>query len=272
MYYGGGGTGGSEHAHPGRGLLESRQAGLVERGHRGKIGVRPGRADRQHFQFLRRYLVGDSDDRIEHEGHAARHHLGERRAVALERNVDHFRAGEVLEHRPGEVRRAAVARGRVAQLAGPRTGERDQVLHRIEAGLGTGHDDHRQHRGVAHRRKVLERVVADLAFHEDRVHEERERGEKQRIAIRRGPRHRLGRDDGVGAGPILDDEGLAERAGHVLRDDARDHVGRPARRETDQDPHRPRGIALRGRGARERARRRREDRKRFLHRSSRASG
>jgi len=58
-----------------------------------------------------------------------------------------------------------------------------------------------------------------------------------------------------GAGPVLDDERLAERLGHVLRDDARDHVGRPARSESDQDLRRLRGIALCGRRARERARR-----------------
>jgi len=59
-----------------------------------------------------------------------------------------------LEHRPGEVRRAAVARGRVAQLAGPRLGEHDQVLHRSDSGVRARHDHHRQHRRVAHRREV----------------------------------------------------------------------------------------------------------------------
>src|SRR6266700_3979373 len=96
--------------------------------------------------------------------------------------------------------------------------------------------------------EVLERIVLELAFQEDRIHQQRERREQQRVAVGRGSRHGLGGDDGVRAGLVLDDEGLAERSGHVLRDDARDHVGGPGRRETDDELYRLCWVAL-SRGA-----------------------
>src|SRR5258708_4928780 len=112
-----------------------------------------------------------------------------------------------------------------------------------------------------------------LPPHGRRFTREEEGGKSGGVPVGRGSAPPLRRDEGVGAGPVLYEEGLAERAGHVLRDEARDHVGRPARREADQDLHRPRGIALRGRSAREGARRRRgESRECFFHLSSGVSG
>jgi len=99
------------------------------------------------------------------------------------------------------------------------------------------------------------------------------RGEEQRVAIGRGSRHRLGRDDGVGSHPVLDDEGLAKRLGHVLRDDARDQRRSAARREADQDLHGlSRDSSARCSAGKRTRCRRGESRECFFHRSSRVSG
>jgi hypothetical protein len=79
-------------------------------------------------------------------------------------------------------------------------------------------------------------------------------GEEQRVAI--GPRARdVARADGAaGAGAVLDDEGAAEDALQLLRDDPRDGVRGPAWREGNDNGDRPRaGIGrLRRAGARRR--------------------
>src|SRR5690242_21571428 len=49
-------------------LFRSGKARLGHRRHAGKVGMTPGRADREHLDLLRRDLVGDADDGIEHEG------------------------------------------------------------------------------------------------------------------------------------------------------------------------------------------------------------
>jgi hypothetical protein len=61
-------------------------------------------------------------------------------------------------------------------------------------------------------------------------------------AVGRRTRDELGGDDRVRAWPVVDDERLTRRGCHVLRDDARDDVGRPAGAEADDEPHRPPGL------------------------------
>ena len=73
----------------------------------------------------------------------------------------------------------------------------------------------------------------------------RRRGKQKRVAVRRRPHHRLGRDIGAAARPVLDDEGLAEPFRKPLPHQARGEVRRAARGIPDDEADRPRWIGLR---------------------------
>ena len=68
---------------------------------------------------------------------------------------------------------------------------------------------------------------------------------KQRVAVRRRSRDRLGADIAAGARPVLDDELLAQALRQRLRHQARDDVGGVAGRKADDHVHRPGRIGLR---------------------------
>src|SRR5262245_10830138 len=76
----------------------------------------------------------------------------------------------------------------------------------------------------------------------------------ERVAIGSGAGDPAVGNAAGGGAIVLDDDGLAERVAHVLRDDAPDRIRRPARRGTDNDRDRPRRLALRARAARQRLR------------------
>jgi hypothetical protein len=86
----------------------------------------------------------------------------------------------------------------------------------------------------------------------------------QNITVRRGTGRGLGGDDPAGAGPVVDDELLAELLGELVGDDPRGHVGDSASPVRDDDAHRAVRIAglRRGRQQRERGRRGREQSRR----------
>src|SRR5438270_6454020 len=67
---------------------------------------------------------------------------------------------------------------------------------------------------------------------------------RSRVAVGSGALHLLRGDESVGAGLVFDDHALAERHGHVLRDDARDHVGRSTRGEAHDQLDGLRGVIL----------------------------
>ena len=66
-----------------------------------------------------------------------------------------------------------------------------------------------------------------------------------RVAVGVRPRHPADADRAGGARRILNDHNLPERCSHPLRHDARNSVGRAARRVGHDHRHRPRWIALR---------------------------
>jgi hypothetical protein len=94
-------------------------------------------------------------------------------------------------------------------------------------------DDDRGAGGQPDRRKILRGVVLDVGI------ERRGRTMRAHMTHHDGVtvRLRLGRAGDPGGAAcsryVLDDNLLAERAGHVVADDARDHVGGAARREGD---------------------------------------
>ena len=75
--------------------------------------------------------------------------------------------------------------------------------------------------------------------------------QKQRVAVGRRLHRRLGRDVGAGAGPIIDDELLAEPLRQPFRRQPRHGVGGTAGRKAAQDVHRTRRIGVRARQARQ---------------------
>ena len=77
---------------------------------------------------------------------------------------------------------------------------------------------------------------------------------KQRVAVGRRAHDRLDGDIAAGAGPVLDQKILTDMLRQPLAQQPRDHVGRAAGIEADDQPHRPR---RKGFGARD-ARRRRQ--------------
>jgi hypothetical protein len=79
--------------------------------------------------------------------------------------------------------------------------------------------------------QVLARVKGHLR-EEERVDRLDAGGaDQQGVAIGRGLGHRVGRHIAVGAGAVLNDDGLAQRLRQRLAHDARHHIGHAAGRE-----------------------------------------
>jgi len=87
---------------------------------------------------------------------------------------------------------------------------------------------------------------------------------QQRVAVGRGLGHGIARQIAAGAGLVLDYDRLAEARRQSLGVNPGDDVDRTAGRKSHDQPDRPVGIALRGRGDRQRGQETR-DRERRLH-------
>ncbi len=115
-------------------------------------------------------------------------------------------------------------------------------------------DGLRRHRGVdgehgggcdgeRDRFEVLDRVVGD-AGEQRRIDDMGAKREQDGVAVGRRLRHLTGADIAARAGDVLDVELLAERLGEFLRHEAREGVGHPAGRKSDDRAHRTRRIGL----------------------------
>ena len=144
--------------------------------------------------------------------------------------------------------------------------------------------DHKHQRGRSGKRysdKVLRGIDGHLAIERGGHGASRLAAHHQGVTVRIGFRQILGCDQPAGAGAVLDHNRLAENFGHLLRDDARRHVGAAAGREADEHPDRVVGITgvLRVSGASRKAQRQREcqakndtQRSRCLHKQILPSG
>ncbi len=74
---------------------------------------------------------------------------------------------------------------------------------------------------------------------------------QQRVAVGGRLRDDVGRDRARSAGPVLDDDRLAEQLGHALAERSRHDVGAAARCETNEQPDRLLRPGLRARIRRE---------------------
>ena len=142
--------------------------------------------------------------------------------------------------------------------------EVEQVLEVVRGHARRGADDQRPVRQQRYRGEVLHHVIGH-ALVQERI-DDVDRGRQQEgVAVGRGLRDRVGADrSGRAAGPVLDDEVLAQRLVELLHQDAGDAVDRSAGRERHHDGDRARGIGLGG-GRRGQQRKERERERRNRH-------
>src|SRR6185503_6657935 len=157
-----------------------------------------------------------------------------RRGAAVGHMGDVDLGGE-LEQFAGEMRQAAGAGGREVELARLFLGERDQLLHVVGGDAGRHHQHFRHFGDQRDGREILERVVGHL-LHAGRDGERAGADDADGVAVGLGLGDHVGAEHAGLAGAVLDHDGLLEDLGHALRDHARDHVVRPARRERHDQP------------------------------------
>src|SRR5712691_9007506 len=129
---------------------------------------------------------------------------------------------------------------------------------------GVYHQGVRRRSDPADRREVLARIVADIAIEARPDRQRAGISQQDGGAVGRAFRHRASSDRAAGAAAVVDDDRLAERLAHLVRDDPPDDGGAAAGRERDNERDRPVRIVLRGRGRRRHAgpggeRRRKQD-------------
>src|SRR6267154_5807220 len=147
--------------------------------------------------------------------------------------------------------RAVAVRGEV-DLARVAARVLEELAHTVEGRL---RGDHEHVRAAAHERdrgEVPLRVERQrpVQRHVDRVGR---RGDEERVAVGRALRDEIGADVAARSGAVLDDDRLPERFAQTGRERPRGEIGDPARRKSDDEPDRLRGV-LRERGERKKER------------------
>ena len=100
------------------------------------------------------------------------------------------------------------------------------------------------------RRDVAEEIEAELVV-ERRIDRVRRTDQQQRVAVGSRAHHGLGGNIGGSPGPVFDNELLAKPLGQPLPHKACKDVVPAGGGKTDNDAHRPRGVALRLRNTRD---------------------
>jgi hypothetical protein len=157
--------------------------------------------------------------------------------------VDHLDLVAYVEELAAQVLRGAGPRGRVVEAAGARTGEGDELLHRLHRHRGVHHHDVRAE-GEDRYAGQIARVVVELGI-ERHVDDQRGGVDEQRVTVGRGLRNVFVGDVGARAGTIVDDHLLAQVLAQLGREQARVDVDAAAGREADDQPDRLAGIRLR---------------------------
>ncbi len=216
-----------------RHIGDQRGALRLRDGERGELLV----ADQ--LQHVRRGGERDRD--------ASRHQVGgglRGRGIRRDHQVG---ARALVEELRGEMAGRAHLRAAEGETFRLRLGERDELLDGRHTKPGIRGEDERHVRDQRHRREVGGEIKVEVRRLRaaDRA---RRRRHQQRVAVLQRAHHRLRGNVGAGAGPHLDDEGLAQRRAELSSDDPRGEIGHRAGREADHDLHRLVGIILRGGG------------------------
>jgi hypothetical protein len=166
-------------------------------------------------------------------------------------HVDRLGADHVEEHLHEQMMRRRRARRGVAHLAVLALDQRNQVRERRRAEPRIGDQSELRRADEPDRCEILHGVVGQRFADVGADRHGRDRREKEGVAVGRGTRGRLRRNDGAGTGPIVDHKRLLELVLQLLRQDARQNVGAAAGRERTDEVHRALRIVV-GRRLRQR--------------------
>ena len=142
----------------------------------------------------------------------------------------------------------AVAGRTVGDLAGPRAGIFDQVLHRPDRQRRIDDQHLRNCAEFNDRREVLDRIVGQLRIDARIDGMGRHGSEHDGVAIGCGARHIFGADAAAGAGSVVDDHPLADAFRELAGEDSTENIGRASGLERDHQHDRLGGIVLRRSG------------------------
>ena len=170
---------------------------------------------------------------------------GKRRAFV--RNVLDVHARDEFEQFRIQMHDRALSARAVVERAGPGLGERNEFLDGFHVERRTDRQHVRHVRHLDDRGEIPDRVVGQLG--ERRSDGVRAGGRhQQRVAIGCALRDQVRADAATGARAVFDHHRLAPALAEFLRDEARDHIGRPGGRKRHQQLYRFGGISL-GEGA-----------------------
>ena len=168
----------------------------------------------------------------------SRHDVDEGRAAAFVRDVHHLDAGLLGKDRHRQMRRRAVAAGRIGQLAGTCLRGVDDVLHRLEQQAGTRRHHHRRGREQRHPGEILDRIVTGIGIKLRRHCVRSHRRHHEGVAVGRGTRRQRDAYGRSRARPVVDDQLLSPAFADFRRQQARDRVVAAARRVRHDQPYR----------------------------------
>ena len=194
--------------------------------------------DRQHADRPALGLLQRIAQQREHGRHVSGDDVAHGGRIASVTDRGHFQTGPREKHLHRQMDDAAGAALGVSELFRLRLHPGDELGHGLDRHVLI-HDQHRTvGQGGADRNEVLHRVVGHF-LQRRRNRDLRRCGPKERVAVRRCMRDRLGRERAAGADAVLDDELLLEHFAEPLGDDARRVVAGAAGRKGIDEPHRP---------------------------------
>ena len=165
-------------------------------------------------------------------------HVHQRRRRAFVGNMLRLYADALREHHRGKVRAGTGARRRKIKLPRSRLGIGDELRHGLDRQSRMGEKNQTACADLSNWRNVFQRIVGEFGI-KPRRHRDRVARVHQRLAVAGRPREYLHRDIARRPRTIVYHHLLADLLRDFFADDARHHVGRPARREPHQHAHRP---------------------------------
>ena len=134
-----------------------------------------------------------------------------------------FQIGACGKYFHRDVLRAAVAAGRIIDVAGARLGQRNEILDGLwHAGVGDQHPV--DLRNQTDRFKTVERIVIDLLVEMRRHHETAVVDAGDGVTVGRRARRTLHGDQARRAGLVVEHDLLLEVVRHLVGDDAQNRI------------------------------------------------
>ena len=213
----------------------------------GNVGLRSGPLTAMRAQDAGSDMRRGRRQAVEHQLDTAAEQVLRRGLCAAIGHVHDVDAAGDFQKLAGEVMQRADAAGAVVELAGPGFRERDVFLEIRDRQILVHQHHQRQAADDGDVAEVLARIVW-LVRHQRRVDRLRsDRGGEPGVAVGRRLRDRVRADDAAAAGPVLDQERLAELLLKFVGDGAGQDVGRARRRRAGNEADRMvRPVRLRG--------------------------